>query len=322
MKRMALLTLCFLGLSLGGPLYGGQSPDRPLRLSYLQNDIHHLACWVALEKGFFQGEGADVKIAGIFKAGPETMSAFAAGSLDMAYVGEAPSTTAVANKAAEVVVVAQVNTEGSAVVVGAESDLRGLSDLAGRTVVVPGHSTVQDFLLRKGLKKSGLDLEQVNIVVLKPPEMIGALRTAQIAAFIAWEPYPSQAVTSGVGRLLAASRDIWPGHPCCVLVTDSRFLKAHPDKVQAVVRGHIRATRFIEAHPEEALRIGVKYTGMDEETVRLAMQNVHFTYELSLEGEKEYVRFLSELGYIPVQDPEAFVRRFINPEILREALNK
>ena len=25
---------------------------RPIRLAYLQSDIHHLPCWVALEKGF------------------------------------------------------------------------------------------------------------------------------------------------------------------------------------------------------------------------------------------------------------------------------
>ena len=86
---------------------------KPIRLAYLQNDIHHLACWVALEKGFYAQEGLEVTVAGIFKAGPELMTAFSAGALDMAYVGEAPATTAVANKTARVVVLAQVNTEGS-----------------------------------------------------------------------------------------------------------------------------------------------------------------------------------------------------------------
>jgi NitT/TauT family transport system substrate-binding protein len=36
---------------------------------------------VALEKGFFEKEGVKVEVAGIFKAGPELMSAFTAGAL-------------------------------------------------------------------------------------------------------------------------------------------------------------------------------------------------------------------------------------------------
>jgi NitT/TauT family transport system substrate-binding protein len=311
--------LLFIGIACAAP--AADSSVRPVRMAYLQNDIHHLALWVALEKGFFKVQGISVEISGIFRAGPEVMTAFAAGGLDMAYVGEAPATTAVANKATDVVVVAQVNTEGSALVVASQrSGIETLSDLEGRTVAVPGHSTVQDFLLRKALTSQGIDLTKVNIIVLKPPEMIGALRTSQVDAFIAWEPYPSRAMTLDVGRNLATSHDMWPGHPCCALVAESRFVKMNPEIVKKVIRAHVQATDFIRQNPQEALAIGVKYTGMDEKTVRQAMTNVHFTYELNIAGEAEYVQFLSELGYIRVDDPDTFVNAFINPELLREIL--
>ena len=263
-----------------------------------------------------------MKWQGIFRAGPEIMTAFAAGALDMAYVGEAPATTAVANKAADVVVVAQVNTEGSALVVAREaSGMDSVADLEGKTVAVPGLSTVQDFLLKKALKKAladkVADTSKVNIIVVKPPEMIGALRTGQIDAFVAWEPYPSKANTLGVGRNLATSHDIWAGHPCCALVARSEFLGKASDRVQGVVRAHVKATEFIRMHPEEALQIGVKYTGMDARTVEMAMKNVHYTYELSVQGEKEYVEFLSELKYIKVPDAGAFTERFLHTDILK-----
>ncbi len=244
--------------------------DAPVRMAYLQNDIHHLALWVALEKGYFQEEGVEVEISGIFRAGPELMNAFTAGVLDMAYVGEAPSTFAVANKTADVTVVAQVNTEGSALVVARASS---------------------------GIK---------------------AVSEDQIDAFIAWEPYPSKAAVAEVGRNLASSKDIWPDHPCCVLVSDSKFMESKPGKVDKVVRAHVRATEFIRGNKEEAVRIGVKYTGMDEPTVRRALQFVEYTYVPSVDGEGEYVRFLSELGYIKVDDIDAFVSDFINEDFLNE----
>ena len=323
MKRFIVVATLITLAVIADNGYGTQPLRPPIRMAYLQSDIHHLALWVALEKGFFKVNGADVEVKGVFKAGPEIMTAFAAGELDMAYVGEAPSTTAVANKAARVVVVSQVNTEGSALVVAKKnSDINNLTDLQGKTVAVPGHSTVQDFLLRRALRDNGMAPEQVNIIVLKPPEMIGALRTGQIDAFIAWEPYPSKADTMSVGRNLATSKEMWPGHPCCVLVSDQGFVDGHPEMVAAVVRSHVQATDYIHRNPDEAVKIGIKYTGMDEATVREAVQNVTYTYELSIQGEKEYVQFLSELGYIRLDNPDGFVDQFINPDILKGILSQ
>jgi NitT/TauT family transport system substrate-binding protein len=259
-----------------------------------------------------------VEVAGIFKAGPEMMSAFAAGALDMGYVGVAPATTAVANKTARVVVLAQVNTEGSAIVVKKEGKIQTLPDLVGKIAAVPGHATVQDSLFRKALFRSKMEPDQVKIMVLKPPEMIGALRTDQVNAFIAWEPYPAKAVTMKVGRIVAFSRDIWKDHPCCVLAADAKFLEDQPEKAKALVRGHVKAIEFIRQHREDAIKIGVKYTGMDDASVRLAMENVKYTPILSIEGEKEYVDFLAKLKYIKVDNVQTFVDRFMKPEFVRE----
>jgi NitT/TauT family transport system substrate-binding protein len=316
MKKIALLIL----VSLLGIV--GVAPAQPVRIAYLQSDIHQLPCWVALEKGFFEKEGIKVEVAGIFKAGPELMSAFSAGALDMGYVGVAPATTAAANKTAKVVVLAQVNTEGSAIVVKKDGKIKSIPELAGMSAAIPGHSTVQEFLLRKALLKFKTHAGRVKIMVLKPPEMIGALRTDQIDAFIAWEPYPAKAITMGVGRILADSRDIWKDHPCCVLASDFGFLERHPEKVKGVVRSHVKAIEFIRQHREEAVKIGVKYTGMDEASVRMAMENVNYTPVLSLEGEREYVDFLTKLKYIKVEDVRVFVDRLMRPDFVKELIHK
>ncbi|MEI7706068.1 MAG: ABC transporter substrate-binding protein, partial [Deltaproteobacteria bacterium] len=89
----------------------------PIRVAYLQNDLHHLPLWVAIEEGFFREEGLDVQVAGVFRSGAELVSAFHAGDLDVAYVGQAPVTVAVARGAADLKVLALVNAGGSAIVV-------------------------------------------------------------------------------------------------------------------------------------------------------------------------------------------------------------
>ncbi|MFH1625414.1 MAG: ABC transporter substrate-binding protein, partial [Pseudomonadota bacterium] len=101
MGGLACLRLALIALFLPVLIFSctkSEKLEMKVRMGYLQSDLHQLAAFVALEKGLFQKEGIDVEIGGIFKAGPEEMSAFAAGSLDIGYVGVAPATTAVANK--------------------------------------------------------------------------------------------------------------------------------------------------------------------------------------------------------------------------------
>jgi NitT/TauT family transport system substrate-binding protein len=217
-----------------------------------------------------------------------------------------------------VVVISQVNTEGSALVIAAaKNHINRLADLDGKTVAVPALSSVQDFLIKQTLRRQGLKLEKVKFIVIKPPEMISVLSHGDIDAFIAWEPYPAKAGSMGVGRNLAISREMWADHPCCVLVVGAKFLSTHPEQVKAVLRAHLQATDYIHKHPDKAADIAVKYTGMDKKTIESAMKNVTYTSKLSIEGEKQYVQFLSELGYIPKVNADAFVQKLINQELLQ-----
>jgi NitT/TauT family transport system substrate-binding protein len=284
-----------------------------LRLGYLRSDLHHLAAWVAIEKGYFRDEGLDVETAGIFNAGAEEMSAFASKSIDVGYLGMAPSLTGVANRAAIVQAAALANAEGSAIVVRADSPARAVKDLAGKTVAIPGYASVQDFLLRRALDAAGLDPKAVTIIVIKPPEMITALESGQIDAFIAWEPHATKAVTKGAGRVLVSSSAIWKGHPCCVVAFEGTVLKERPAVVERFLRAHAKATDFIAANADEAVRIGVQYTGMDERTVRQALANISYRSRIERAPVREYAAYLGRLGYIKETDPDALLAAYLFP---------
>ncbi|MBN1635939.1 MAG: ABC transporter substrate-binding protein, partial [Deltaproteobacteria bacterium] len=143
--------------------------QKAVRLGYLQSDLHQLAAFIALEKGYFQEEGVPVIVGGIFKAGPEEMSAFAGGDLDVGYVGAAPAVVAAANLATDIKIIAQVNLEGSAIVVRKDSGISSLDDLKGKTVAVPGYAQVQDFLLRLALTQKNIPLSSIGSIIIKPP---------------------------------------------------------------------------------------------------------------------------------------------------------
>jgi NitT/TauT family transport system substrate-binding protein len=290
---------------------------KKIRLAYIQNDLHHLPAFVALDKGFYREQGLEVEVTGIFKAGPEEMSAFSSHSLDTGYVGEAPVIAAQANKVVTVSIVAQANKEGSALVAAKNFQFKGLGDLKNKVVAIPGHATIQDVLLRIALKRSGTSPTELTIMVLKPPEMLSALRSGDIDAFIAWEPYPSKAVTEGIGKILLDSGSIWKNHPCCALIVD-RNLLTNRNLVKDLIRAHLKAIRFIRDNIDEAKRIGVKYTGMDAVTVEEALKRIKFDPLPSREDKKEFIEFLREMGYITIENPDHFIDELMDVSLLHE----
>lgn len=315
MKKIVLILLVLIVLSFAG---SSGAFSKKVRLGYIHNDLHHLAAWVAIDKGFFKDEGIDVEVAGIFKAGPEEMSAFASKGIDIGYLGVAPSTTGVANRFASVKVVALANSEGSAIVVRKDSTIRDIKDLSGKTVAIPGYSTVQDFLIRKVLERKGIDNKRVNIIVIKPPEMISALDTRQIDAFIAWEPHPSKAITRGIGRVLIQSSMIWKDHPCCVVAVENIFYRNNPDIIKAFLKAHVRSTEYIKKNPDQAVKIGVKFTGMDEATIREAVKNIRYQYSVNEEDIKEYVKYLIGFGYIRSLNIDNFIDEYMDMKALKD----
>ena len=309
---VALLLLCAICAGLLTGCGSGTSATRVVRVGYLSTDMHQLAYYVAREKGFFTQEGLDVREVGAFSAGPEEMSAFSAGQLDMGYVGAAPAITFASQGMADIKIVAQANTIGSSIVVRPGLDIADVNGLKGLTVAIPGVSTMQDFILHKALDEAGVDPAEVNIIVVKPPDMIASLASGQIDAAVVWEPYPTMAVAQNAGRVLITSAKILPDHPCCMVVVDSKFLKDNPDTVKRFIAAHIKATDYINANKLEAADMAHLWTGQDTSITRVAMKNIKYAYVPSVKAIQSYVDFMKKSGVVKQKDTAAFTRSLVD----------
>ena len=301
----------------GGAGCGGSDPvSRVVRVGFLRNDLHQLAFYVAKEKGFFKEQGLDIREGGAFSAGPEEMSSFSAGDLDIGYVGTAPCLTFAGQRMADVRIVAQANTRGTSLLVRPGLDAKEITDLEGRTIAVPGLSTVQDFLLHRALEKAGMESTQVRKTVLKPPEMLPALAGAQVDAAVVWEPYPSMAGVQGAGRTLLSSQKIWPDHPCCMVVADSAFVEKNPDAVRRFVAAHVKATRYIRDNRLEAADMAHLFTGQPTNVARAALKNIGFSYRPDVEKIGEYAVFMAGQGVIKEKNPAAFAKSMVDSSFI------
>ncbi|WP_202318825.1 ABC transporter substrate-binding protein [Archaeoglobus neptunius] len=138
---------------------------------------------------------------------------------------------------------------------------------------------------------------KIKVVTMSPRDMVEQLKLGQIDAFVAWEPFVSEAVIHGYGKIIATSKDIWPNHPCCVVAaaknTDRKVLIA-------LVWAHVKATRFInsEENREKVLEYASQFTGKSKEVVEEAMKRIKF---VEFPDKDEFVKYYEGLrngGYL------------------------
>jgi len=340
MKSLAAVTLVAVLMVTGTLLTAGcldngdDEWDGTIRVAYLQGDIHQVAYFVANSVSAGGGESFfeqyDVKVENAkgapYPNGGVVMDAFQAGDVDIGYLGSPPAIIGHVNAQIPTKVVAQVNSLGSAIVVS--DDIVTASDLAGKKIATPGASTIQHFMLLTYLEDNGLVIgeepDEVMVTSLSVTLMKASMESGDIDGFIAWQPFPADAVDSEVGHVLADSTDIWDDHICCVVGTMEKFAKAQPKAVTNYLRAHIAATKWMQqAMADEnsdeyqiLVDISVDFTGRPESVVKDALGGIDYGYALDGAFKTAFSEYtaklvdqgtltqdaLDEMGYASAQD--------------------
>ena len=159
--------------------------------------IDQIGLPIALERGFFEKNGLDVTIARPYATGVDALNALQAGESEIVQVG-VPMIGAVlrgmdlvalgnysgnATKAGSDATVAIVAREGSGIVKGDLSTLRGKK-------IAASFGTINHLYILATLEKAGLKPEDVTLVNTPPPDMTVALLAKGIDAFSGWDPWP------------------------------------------------------------------------------------------------------------------------------------
>ena len=137
--------------------------------------------------------------------------------------------------------------DGTALMVGKDSDILTIADLKGKTIAVPNRYSNQYLILFKALKGVGLTIKDVNIVEMPPPDMPSALYSKAVDAITSGEPFMGQTELEGYGRVLFQAKEISPNFIPCVLVVRDDMIKSHPEWVQQLVDGIARSGKWLDA---------------------------------------------------------------------------
>jgi NitT/TauT family transport system substrate-binding protein len=281
-----------------------------VRVGYLTGDLHHLAYFVAKNasinggKSMFEKHNIKVTdaLTGGYASGPVEMDNFGKGSIDIGFMGAPPAISKHVNADIKTKIVGVVNEIGSALVV--KASIKNASDLKGKTILTPAPGSIQYFLLIKYLTDNGISRSELTITTnVGVPLMKDTMSAGKADGFISWEPFCEDAVTAGIGHILVYSKQIWPDHLCCVVVVSQDFASKNGSRVTDYLKAYIEAVRWINAaladnssaNYQKLVSIAVGFTQRSEATIKLALQNMKYDWQITSTVEGFITAFTQDL---------------------------
>jgi sulfonate transport system substrate-binding protein len=147
-----------------------------------------------------------------FTSGPPQIEAATAGKIDFAITGNSPPIFGAASNAKVKVVAAyDGGGNGDQIVVHADSPIRSISDLRGKSIAVGKGSSAHGHILGQ-LEKTGLSTSDVTLVFLQPADALSAFTKRQADAWAIWDPYTAQTAAQLPVRSIGYARDVTNGN--------------------------------------------------------------------------------------------------------------
>ncbi|WP_309571342.1 ABC transporter substrate-binding protein [Deinococcus sp.] len=291
-----------------------------VRLGFFPN-LTHAPALIGLERGTFHKAFGTAKLdAKQFVSGTTLTEAFAAGQIDIAYVGPGPAISAAAH-GMPVQFLAGASEAGAVLVSRKDSGIKTYKDLAGKTVAVPSLGNTQDISLRHILKEQGLksasDGGNVTIVPIPPADMLAAFAGKRADATLVPEPWGAVLEAQG-NTVVGSEKTVWRDgkYPTTIVIVNVKFAEANPALVTAFFKAHTEAVAFLTKSPaaaQAAVNSQIeKLTGakIDLRVLQRAFARTHFTTSLDLDALKEYAALNVEAGYArSAPDLAPFVRK-------------
>ena len=229
---------------------------------------------VAMEKGFFKDEGADVSGILSSSGGGTTIRNLLGGNLDYGEVDLAGTVAAIEQGNDLHIISDNVLTVGEFVwAVKPDSPIKSLKDFKGHKIGYTNpRSTSQalNILLVQTIGLTQADVEPVKVGGFG--EQVVALNLGAIDVATLADPVWSK--NSARLRTVVRAADALP--PLCnvIGVATGKAMAEHGDFLRAVLRARRKAVEFMYAHPDEAGDIVAKVYDLDPAIARQAVRNL------------------------------------------------
>ena len=224
---------------------------KPVVLNEVAHSIFYAPQYAAIELGYFEDEGLDLKL--VNGAGADkVMTALISGDADIGFMGSEASIYVYQQGSDDYAVnFAQLTQRAGNFLVSREeepdfqwSDLEGKSVIGGRLGGMP--EMVLEYVIKENGMTIGKDMEIINNIDFT--STAGAFLGEVGDYTVEFEPAATTLEQSGKGHIVASLGEASGYVPYTVYMAQDAFLQAHPEVVEAFTRAIYKGQQWVESH--------------------------------------------------------------------------
>lgn len=215
---------------------------------------------VAIENGYFDEEGLNYEVVKLDGLVTEYVGS---GQVDAAYGMVSKFIQPIAN-GLDIVMTAGIHNGCVKLLTKPDSGINSIADLKGKTVGVNGLAEAPAVLLKRALSQAGVgvtsDNLEVDFVVYSNADLAMALESDAVDAICLVDPAATVAVNQyGYKILLDNAKDEpFADEYCCATFVTGTFAREYPEEAAKFTRAVMKASAWVDAHPEEAAQLLVE----------------------------------------------------------------
>lgn len=282
----------------------GDSGLYHLRIAYspslCQAPLH-----VAVEKGFFEAEGIEPENIQIDAA--HVQEAIGADQVDVGF-GLIGKFLQPVENGLPIKFTAGIHTGCVKIVAPKDSGIESPADLKGKKIGVSGLAGAETIVAKRVLANEGISFDETNpeaeFVAFNKNDLGQALENGAIDVIAMSDPIVSQFVQQYNLNVLVdtATSEEFSSEYCCASFVSNKLAEEHPDIAAAFTRAVLKASVYVNEHPEEAAKIQLdkKYVTGDLEFNTSLLKS--YNYIPSVQGGYDAIKLsveqLAQIGIL------------------------
>lgn len=213
---------------------------------------------VAIEEGIFEKNGLDITQSN-FTSGKQALNAVLGGAAQIATTAEAP-TTAAAMAKQPIAFLARMEYSDLKTLTTTSANINTAEDLKGKKVAFTAGSGSEVYTMAL-LAKAGLTTDDVELVNLRPQDMLPAMASGSIDAYNTWEPHISNGEKTLPGKVKQIDTSGVYSETFNIVVMQD-YLESQPELINTFLNSLIQAEEWMQNNDEMAIEIVANAVGM------------------------------------------------------------